>query len=678
MAHSFQVSRLTCSAGLVAACLAVMPGAASAGQNAAGCQGASCELTVEDAFSAVAQISRHKQEFVGAIRQLILLLAGTFGDEGPRIRATLQSTGTVLASWDRAILQLEERVRAGNRPAEIHLALGVAYLDRYRLDAAQREFAEAARLNPRRPDAHTYQALVQTLSNKPAAAAAAFAKAATLDTGRPALLYSLARQLALAGQDGEASKALQAFVTAQQARLGNPSVQDDGRGPFERVALLRQAPGVLPILPPALYAEAFASLTRGAYPEALDLFRQAFDRDPLSRGAASGDRLADGSAALRAGNVPLAIQHLRAVVASEPARAEAHRILGVALREADQPDDSLAAFMATIGLDPADERARVSLADIYGAAGRDEDAERTLLAAIAAMPASGQAHYSLGRLYQLMAKNLDAARAFEQAAERNPLVGQDLLYDAIGGIYLAEGDFDKAAAAYQTRVDVSPNNAEAHRKLGDLLQQRNQPDEALAEFMAALLVDPNNVPAYAGMAQLRLQQGKYAEAASAAQTAVNLDPAHPGARYSLGASLLRLGRKAEGQREIEVFEKMQAANRLREDRDWELRLVRQAASTSLDKGDIEDVAVQLRKALELAPEDPQAYISLGVVVKKLGRHAEAIELFQKAVAMKAGGDVHRLLAESYEALGRTSESQRHRALYDRARQERLQTAGGGR
>jgi tetratricopeptide (TPR) repeat protein len=677
MAYPFRVFSQALPAGLLAATLgAGTP--AQAGQPAPSCQGTSCELTVEEAFAAVTQASRQKQEFVGAVRQLIAALAGTFGDEGPRVEATLRSMHTVLASWDRSLLQFEQRVKGGSRAAEVHLALGVAYLDRYRLDAAQREFAEAIRLNPRRADAHTYHALVQTLTNQPGLAATAFARAAAADTRRPGLLYSQARQLALAGQEAEAGKALQAFAAAQQARLAAPALQDDGRPPFDRVALLRQVPGVAPIFPLGLYSDAFAQLVRGSYPESLESFKQALARDPLSRLAPAGDRVAEGAAALRAGNVPLAIQEFRAAVAAEPGRAEAHRLLGVALREADQQEESLAELTSAIGIDPADERARISLADVYGAMGRDADAERTLQEAIAAMPASGQAYYSLGRLYQLMAKNLESAHAFEEAAARNPLVGQDSLYDTIGGIYLAEGDFDRASAAFQARVDVNPNSAEAHRKLGEVLQQRNRPDEALAEFMAALLVDPNHVPAYAGIAQMRFQQGKYAEAVTAAQTAVNLDPSHPGARYSLGASLLRLGRKVEGQREIEVFEKMQAANRLREDRDWELRLIRQAASTSLDKGDIEEVAVQLRKALDLAPDDPQAYISLGVVVKKLGRHAEAVELFQKAVALKAGGDVHRLLAESYEALGQTSESQRHRALYDRARQERLQTAGGGR
>ena len=106
-----------------------------------------------------------------------------------------------------------------------------------------------------------------------------------------------------------------------------------------------------------------------------------------------------------------------------------------------------------------------------------------------------------------MAKNLEAARALERAAERHPLVGADSLYEAIGTIYLAEGDLDKASDAFQARVDVSPNNAGAHRRFGEVLLQRSRHDEALAEFEVALLIDSNDVQAYAGIAQLRLQQG---------------------------------------------------------------------------------------------------------------------------------------------------------------------------
>ncbi len=663
------------TAGLVALLVSVMPLAPVAWQSKTACSAPECRLGVDEALTTVAQVSQRKQDFVQAVRQLIVALAGTFGDEGVRVRTTVESMETALDGWDGAIRAFESRVRQVEHPAEVHIALGAVYLDRHLPDQALREFAQAARLDRRRADVHTYQALAYTLSNNPAAAAAALANAISIDADRPALTYSMARQLALAHQDAAAAAALGTFAASLHSRLFDRPVTSTTGTPFERVGLLRQTPGVAPIFPPALYAGAFAHLARGAYKEAVGLFRQTVERDPLAT-TTGGDRLGQGSAALRAGNAGLAVEHLKAAVASAPNHAEAHRLLAVALREADQQDDSIREFRTAIQLNPDDERARIALADLYGAAGRDAEAERTLQETIGRLPGSGQAFYSLGRLYPRMARNLDAARALERAAERNPLVGQDGLYDAIGTIYLAEGDLEKASNAFQARADVSPNNSDAHRKLGDVLLQRNRHDEAVAEFMAALLVDSRSVLAYAGLGQLRLQQGKYAEAADASQRAVDLDPMHHAARYTLGAALLRLGRKAEGQTQIQVFERMQAENRAREDRAWELRLIRQSASTNLDKGDYEQVANDLRRVIPYTPDDANAYISLGVVLKRLGRHAEAVEHFQKALELKAGADVHRLLAESYEQLGRLEDSRSHRESYDRARQDRLRALGG--
>jgi len=237
-------------------------------------------------------------------------------------------------------------------PANIHIALGVVYLDRYRLDAALREFSEAERLEPRRADAHTFQALVYTISNKPAAAAAALAKASAIDPRRSAVVYGMSRQLALAGRDAEATAALRAFVAARKTRLEDRSAADPGSAPFQRVALLRQVPDVAPIFPPALYAEPFALLAQGDYTAAVALFRQAIQRDPIIGDALGRERLGQGSAALRAGNVRSAIEHLQAAVSAEPDRAEAHRLPAVALREADQHEGSIEAFRAAIRLNP--------------------------------------------------------------------------------------------------------------------------------------------------------------------------------------------------------------------------------------------------------------------------------------------------------------------------------------
>jgi len=673
------VPRLNRPLGAVFAFVAtVVPVAPLAAQSRPSCDKPDCQLTLDGAWTTVAQANQRKQAFVAALRQLTVALAGTFGDEGPRVRSSIESMGVALDEWDRSILAFEVQFGQADRGPEFHLALGAVYLDRNRLDEALREFAETSRLDPQRPDAYTFQALSAALLDKPALAAQALAKASALDPGKPALVYSQARQLVLAGEPEHAGEVLRTFVESQPLPSIERSAREAAGAPFDRVALLRQVAGVAPIFPPALYADGFKLLTQGAYRDSVDRLRDAAARDPLNSGWNEGDQLARGSAALRNGDVGAALAHLKAAVESSPNRAEAHRILAVAYRENDQRDESIEEFRTAIRLNPSDERARISLADAFNAAGQDGDAEGVLREATESFPGAGQAHYNLGRLYRLLARNLDAVRAFERAAALNPLVGLDNLYETIGALHVVEANFESAIEALQKRVDVSPNSAEAHRKLGEVYLQQNRSDEALAEFLVALIVDPRSAQTYAGIGQLQLQRSKYGDAAEASRRAVDLDPAHRGARYSLGAALLRLGRTAEGQKEILEFERLQTEARTREEREWELRLIRQAASVSLDKGDYEQVAEQLRRAIPLSPDDATAYVSLGAVLKRLGQHGEAVENFHKALDLQAGIDVHRLLAESYEALGRLEDSQRHRDIYTRAREERLRALGGNR
>ena len=232
------------------------------------------QLTLDEAWAKVTETSQRKQVFVGALRQLIVVLAGTFGDEGTRVRSSIASMNVALDEWDRLISAFEAQVRQADRPAEFHVALGAVYLDRHRLDEALFEFVEASRLDPSRADAHTFQALSLALLSKPAVAAQALAKASSLNQGKSALLYSEARQLALAGQPEQASEVLRTFIDSLPLQSIDPSASEAGGAPFERVALLRQAAGVAPIFPPAMYADAFTLLTRGAYREAVDRLKQ--------------------------------------------------------------------------------------------------------------------------------------------------------------------------------------------------------------------------------------------------------------------------------------------------------------------------------------------------------------------------------------------------------------------
>src|SRR5262249_54830734 len=135
------------------------------------------------------------------------------------------------------------------------------------------------------------------------------------------------------------------------------------------------------------------------------------------------------------------------------------------------------------------------------------------------------------------------------------LTGLDHLFEVIGGLYATQADFVRAADAYHRRIAVNPNNAEAHRKLGEIYALQGANDAALAEFAVTRWINPRNADAYAGSSQIDLRLGRFADAASASRRALALDPEHQKARFALGTALTRLGDAEAGQRELALFQR---------------------------------------------------------------------------------------------------------------------------
>ena len=97
----------------------------------------------------------------------------------------------------------------------------------------------------------------------------------------------------------------------------------------------------------------------------------------------------------------------------------------------EQYESGIEQFKTAIRLRSDDERARVALGEVLLAAGKFAEAEQALKDTIRTLPDSGQAHYNLGRLYDLQQKWSDAAQMFHEAANLNPVVGLDYLYQTI-------------------------------------------------------------------------------------------------------------------------------------------------------------------------------------------------------------------------------------------------------
>jgi tetratricopeptide (TPR) repeat protein len=380
--------------------------------------------------------------------------------------------------------------------------------------------------------------------------------------------------------------------------------------------------------------------------------------------------LAAGRAALRAGDLRAALTQLGAAVAAAPDASEPRRLLAVALCADDRCDEAIEHLRRAVGLDPTDERARLALGRTLAAAGRFDMAEQAFQDTVAAIPMSAQSYFELGRLYDSQGRNDEAAEAFVAAAATRPVLGEERVYELMARARVAATDFDGAVEAFARRVHVSPNYAPAHRALAEMLLQLGRDDEALAELTAVALIDPRDAQAPAMRAQLHLRSGRYQEAAGAARAALARDANSSPALYSLGTALLQLGLVADGEDALTRYRVGLGVARARDERDSDLRVLRQSAAAHLERGEVADAVERLQAAVALQP-DADTYSLLAAVLKRAGRTQDALDALEQAVARGGGPAAHVLMADLLAALGRMEDGQRHRALAARAREERF-------
>ncbi len=643
----------------------------SAAQTPAECATAACARTAlpvipdvspvaaRGVWQDAAPIHQRKLQFVAALRAFTEAQSGTFGDEGPLLRAAIDAMDAALTAWDAAIAGFEARAARLAPDADVDVAVASVYLDRLRVADALRQLAAAERHDDRSADIYVARALAIDQAGPTPAATAALRTAASLAPDDPATAYLLAQHERAQGRQAEAGDALRRFTRVLSRRRAASTAAD--AAPFARIDLLRETAGVAPLFPVPAYAAGYARLAEGRLADALAEFRKAAAADPLI-GHVSDARLQvqTAGADLRQGKPAAAIGRLRALVAGTPGDAEAHRILGVAYWVDGEPGRAIEHLRTAIVLRSGDERARIALADVLTTADRLAEAERELTATLAAAPESGRAWYRIGRLSLRQAILPRAVGALRQALQVSPpIVGRDFLLQTIAGTLVNQADFDDAIVAHGARVEVNPNSALAHRQLGDVYFLQGRHDEALAEFSAAAWLDADDARAHAATGQVLVRLQRYADAVVALRRALALDGDQQEARYALAMALLRSGKEAEGRAELERFQRQQAAAQLKGRLEFELDTLRREAARLVTAP---AAAVPLlQRALDMDPESPRSHRDLGLALSRVGDGPSARHHLESAQRLEPTADVASLLADLYRRAGMPTESARQAA-----------------
>jgi tetratricopeptide (TPR) repeat protein len=628
--------------------------------------------------AAAAQTTDPKPQFLDALGRFSLALQGSYGDEGGRIRPALESLDRARREWDSVVGRYETAMKAdvaGAAPAaaaRMHLALGAVYLDRGRRADAQRELAAAAMLDPSRADALIVQGIVNEQLNQGPAAIAALRKASALDPTNPTLTYSLGRAILRAGTPSDAIPLFQRFRDAPLPSTANPAA-------FLTSELIAETPGLEPFFPPVLYADGFTKLQNGDFVGAIVAFQAAAARDSLTGTGIESGAIAQGAAAFRSGDLSEAAKRFTTAIELAPDRAEPHRLFGLVQLAARRYDEAIDAMRAAIRIDPRDERPRIDLADALVASGRLDEAAQHLTDTLTVFQASGRARYLLGLVYQRQGRYPQARQELAKAASLKPLLGMNSILQDVGALARSQQEYDAAIEAFSSRVDLVPNDPQAHLDLGEMYVRQGRHEEALAEFTASLLLDRTRPDVFTSIGQVHLREGRFEKASEAARRALALDAMSKEAHYLLATSLLRLGRETEGRQELEIYQRLQTEATAARARQLEIEGFRRDAAISAASKDYGKAAALLRQALERDPKSAATHRDLGLTLLNAGRAAEAIDELRAALSSAADdADLHAYLAQAYDALGRRDESARERATADRMMREQLRRAGAER
>jgi serine/threonine protein kinase len=152
-----------------------------------------------------------------------------------------------------------------------------------------------------------------------------------------------------------------------------------------------------------------------------------------------------------------------------------------------------------------------------------------------------------------------AMAAYQSALQINPNDAET--HRLIGDVFLfvqrrpAEG-----IAAYQNALRNNPNDGEAHRLLGQCFEQTNQLEPALAEYREAARLLPRNLAVQMNIGQLCLRLNRLSDAERAFVEALRIDAGSAAARHLLSQVYEREGRLTDALRECEAAVRLNPAD----------------------------------------------------------------------------------------------------------------------
>jgi TonB family protein len=171
----------------------------------------------------------------------------------------------------------------------------------------------------------------------------------------------------------------------------------------------------------------------------------------------------------------------------------------------------------------------------------------------AAAPAPENPIPGLIRSADLAVRNRDystCAQLLEKVVAIDPNYKNALNY--LGWTYNALGQYGKAEATLRKAILVDPNDPRAYNNLGQALVYQKRYDEAIPQFLKQIEINPRDQWASANLGRVYLLAKQYDKAIAVLQSAAAISPQDASTQFNLGRAYFKLN---EAQKAAEALEK---------------------------------------------------------------------------------------------------------------------------
>jgi len=224
------------------------------------------------------------------------------------------------------------------------------------------------------------------------------------------------------------------------------------------------------------------------------------------------------------------------------------------------------------------------------------------------------AHYNLSLAYE---RNGDAHLAkmhMEEAEKIDPAF--------LGNMYLELGIFDKAALEFHKTLNRNPDNVEAHFKLAQVWQGRNEIAKAIDMYNTTIKLQPFHMMAHLQLGDIYLESGELNKAIASYKKALD---AYPYQVEKVSEDILFFGDSGIYPQVLEGYDQLESLRRIKLRSNLTLGHIYKA------KGQTQMAMRQFEEVRKGKPDDKSIWLELAEIYAEQGMYEEARDSYSNLI-----------------------------------------------